>query len=420
MSRANWLLFSGVAAFTTSVFLACGPQTPPEEPTITLRITPRQLPADGTEARITIEATAADGSPGTGPIELSALAGSFDGAGPTGYLILANGTASAVYGCNAEVDIGCTGTIRITAAWNDVTAVSTVVLSGADAGTDGGLPGDGLGPASNTSKEFRMSRLARLSVAISLAFALSRCTQEPPPPEPDPLIVTSNVEEVDADGTTTVLISVTGAKTPVRLTVTQGTWRDSDKAISNLDGDGSRTLVTCDSRLSPTCAVRVKVNAVAEDGAIGSVFVTFNQLEVCTVPGDEDENGKADCADAVCADQSCELPGGAGTGTCTAGGTCECSAGNAEICDDGMDNNCDGLVDCADSKCANLRCELPSGLGGFCTSAKTCACPTKAEVCNDNVDNDCDGLVDAATLIANRTGTRRAEPVTTRATPALP
>ncbi len=143
MSRANWPLISGVAAFTASVFLACGSQTPPDEPTLTLRITPRQLPADGTEARITVEATAADGSPGTGPIELSAIAGSFDGAGPTGYMILANGTASAVYGCNAEVDIGCTGTLRITAAWNDVTAVSTVVLSGGQPESDGGISDGG-------------------------------------------------------------------------------------------------------------------------------------------------------------------------------------------------------------------------------------------------------------------------------------
>ena len=88
-----------------------------------------------------------------------------------------------------------------------------------------------------------MSPLSRLSVAVVLALAFARCTQEPPPPEPDPLIVTSDLDTVKADGTASVLISVTGAKAPVRLTATQGTWLGTGKAISTLEGDGSLLLL---------------------------------------------------------------------------------------------------------------------------------------------------------------------------------
>ncbi len=243
-----------------------------------------------------------------------------------------------------------------------------------------------------------MSPLSRLSVAVVLALAFARCTQEPPPPEPDPLIVTSDQEQVAADGTASVLISVTGAKAPVRLTATQGTWLGTGKALSSLEGDGSLRLVTCDSRQSSTCAAKVRVNAVAEDGATGSVFVTFGQLEICGKQGDEDGNGKADCEDtAVCLDQTCMLPeGSVGTGVCSNEGgdaRCVCETGADEVCTDGMDNNCDGKIDCGDSSCGNKVCTLVTGANGMCV-AGTCKCPGTAEICGNGVDDDCDLKVD--------------------------
>ena len=47
-----------------------------------------------------------------------------------------------------------------------------------------------------------------------------------------------------------------------------------------------------------------------------------------------------------------------------------------EICDDGIDNDDDGLIDCADSDCANAPNCLPR------------------EICGNRLDDDNDGIVD--------------------------
>ena len=80
--------------------------------------------------------------------------------------------------------------------------------------------------------------------------------------------------------------------------------------------------------------------------------------EVCGNGVDDDNNGKADCADDVCKNlPSCVVP--------------------IEICNNGIDDDSDGLIDCADTSCAS-SCVVPS------------------EICNNNIDDDTDGLVDCA------------------------
>ncbi|MDD4477115.1 MAG: hypothetical protein PHY40_03070 [Patescibacteria group bacterium] len=82
--------------------------------------------------------------------------------------------------------------------------------------------------------------------------------------------------------------------------------------------------------------------------------------EVCNNGVDDDEDGKADCADSDCsASLSCQIP-------------------PAEVCNNGVDDDEDGKADCADSDCsASLSCQIPP-----------------AEVCNNGIDDDIDGQID--------------------------
>ena len=83
--------------------------------------------------------------------------------------------------------------------------------------------------------------------------------------------------------------------------------------------------------------------------------------EDCSVEGDEDEDGFADCLDTDCATAE------------------ECETGETE-CADGMDNDEDGQTDCADLGC--------DGFAG-------CEFGTETS-CNDGIDNDGDGDIDGA------------------------
>ncbi|MCB9508437.1 MAG: hypothetical protein H6697_12340, partial [Myxococcales bacterium] len=85
--------------------------------------------------------------------------------------------------------------------------------------------------------------------------------------------------------------------------------------------------------------------------------------EDCATPGDEDDNGLADCDDPVCAGlPACDEPG------------------PEALCDDGVDNDEDGDTDCADADCAAAP-----------------VCGADAEIaCADDIDNDGDGDTDCA------------------------
>lgn len=87
-----------------------------------------------------------------------------------------------------------------------------------------------------------------------------------------------------------------------------------------------------------------------------------------------------------------------------------------EICNNGLDDDNDGLIDCADSDCANFEacketepCNCPAGVAPVCGAdgkmyASICLaecagvevvpCTNPTEICNNNVDDDNDGLVD--------------------------
>jgi len=95
--------------------------------------------------------------------------------------------------------------------------------------------------------------------------------------------------------------------------------------------------------------------------------ITPPTAEDCSVPGDEDGDGFADCLDTDCATAE------------------ECETGQAE-CTNGVDDDMDGVTDCADLGCDGIVIDDASGA----------VCETGGEVsCNDGFDNDGNGLVDA-------------------------
>jgi len=126
------------------------------------------------------------------------------------------------------------------------------------------------------------------------------------------------------------------------------------------------------------------------------VMIERNGAPVC---GDGEIEGSEQCDDGNTTD---------GDG-CSA--TCQTEAGVEIACDDGVDNDLDGLVDCADSDCANAavctdvcgdgvvgaseQCDDGNTTNGDGCDAR-CMLETAVEDCRDGVDNDSDGLVDCA------------------------
>lgn len=138
--------------------------------------------------------------------------------------------------------------------------------------------------------------------------------------------------------------------------------------------------------------------------------------ERCAVPGDEDEDGQADCADSDCAGAPPCLPeacsGGVdedGDGQIDCADT-ECRAQpicQAEDCASPGDEDADGANDCADPDCADHPTCTGENCGNAedddqdgrtdcddddCADARTC----QPEVCGNTEDDDGDGLVDCA------------------------
>ncbi len=122
--------------------------------------------------------------------------------------------------------------------------------------------------------------------------------------------------------------------------------------------------------------------------------VVCEQSEVCDDGYDNNQDGRADCADPECD-----------------GGGDACEFGTERGCADGRDNDVDGLQDCADPDCGEAdACQWPEtactdlhdndGDGAADCADPDCAgataCETAESRCGDDFDNDGDGLRDCA------------------------
>lgn len=170
-------------------------------------------------------------------------------------------------------------------------------------------------------------------------------------------------------------------------------WTGSTSACPT---DGGACLGVC-RRGSQTC-----INLT--DGGTGYGLCsgqTPSSVETCSDSSDNDCDGRTDCMDSDCTARSC----GANGRACL-GGACACIDRDGgvgpiaeTICNDAYDNDCDGLVDCAETGCANQAC---GSFGRTCVGS-TCTCVVDGgmvqmneNICNDARDNDCDGLIDCA------------------------
>ena len=111
--------FKLVAAIAAVALVACGPQK--VDPTLAIVPTPRTIDGDGSTASVRVVTTDDVGAPGTGTVHVTSAAGSLvDGADVT----LANGEGKIDFSCDRSIDATCTGQVKLTAKWNDLT-VST-------------------------------------------------------------------------------------------------------------------------------------------------------------------------------------------------------------------------------------------------------------------------------------------------------
>jgi hypothetical protein len=110
MSRSAQVLFS-VATLT----LGCS-EMPDGTCEVRLELTPTAVSANGTPSRVRVRATSASGTIGRGTVRLSAPVGEFENSTLT---LDAFGTAETTYRCVGSATTECTGTVTLTAAWDD-------------------------------------------------------------------------------------------------------------------------------------------------------------------------------------------------------------------------------------------------------------------------------------------------------------
>lgn len=108
--------------------------------------------------------------------------------------------------------------------------------------------------------------------------------------------------------------------------------------------------------------------------------------ELACHDGDDDLDGKADCADSDCEEGAiCSAPGAAHVATCQGG---VCVADSEWSCSNGLDDDQNGSIDCKDKACGDgAVCNANAGTccGGNCVNE---------DKCDNGKDDDCDGLVD--------------------------
>jgi hypothetical protein len=119
-------------------------------------------------------------------------------------------------------------------------------------------------------------------------------------------------------------------------------------------------------------------------------------------PGDEDNDGLANCDDPDCDSTWCahDVQDNDGDGFSENDGDCDDSDASVhpaavEACSDGVDNNCNGATDDAEpDKDGDLADPCVGGVQYDCDDWDAARSPRHLEVPSDAVDNDCDGLTD--------------------------
>ncbi len=112
--------------------------------------------------------------------------------------------------------------------------------------------------------------------------------------------------------------------------------------------------------------------------------------DLCSDRVDNEGDSLTDCLDPDCTGKACAR-----------GCTCVADGGVSETnCMDGVDNDVDSRADCLDADCVGELCTPPE-IYFRCTASEQCKCNGGVQVaevgsvlCRDEVDNDCDGPLD--------------------------
>ncbi|MFL5352214.1 hypothetical protein [Archangium sp.] len=136
------LKLTGALALVLSL-TACQEEGPVDgEPYLSVSASTRTIDDLGQTTTLRVSATDAAGASGTGSVTLTAPAGILGNDSKTTTVTLEAGSATVNFKCPKAQDTGCAGPVVIDAAWNQVTAKTTITVgsgtTNGDGGTDGG------------------------------------------------------------------------------------------------------------------------------------------------------------------------------------------------------------------------------------------------------------------------------------------
>lgn len=211
------------------------------------------------------------------------------------------------------------------------------------------------------------------AAAFLLLVVSAGCTKSSDPAVPLPVRVTVSDNEVLANGTNSVTVSVTDpAGGPITVTTDRGTFPGGVQTATVAGAAGTLALTTCDASTTSGCAGTVHLSA-AGAGTAAARTLTFGTLaSLCP----------ANCAvDPGCATLACTRSGG-GAGVCSSTVPSACLSASActpspagatteTDCADGVDNDCSNGTDGADPVCEGRPCQAGSSTlvwkAGVCT-----------------------------------------------------
>lgn len=195
-----------------------------------------------------------------------------------------------------------------------------------------------------------------------------------------------------------------GAPEPSReVSCSDGFDNDCDGLVDCADPDCAN--VGCFNASGGTPDAGFKCNSAGACVCGGNSGTAENPETTCGDGIDNDCNGLTDCADPNCIGRACAANGNICQGSqCICGGNGGTAEATETTCNDGKDNDCNGKIDCADSACNNQTCG-PNGMacaGTVCKCSGNGAPPESPETsCGDGRDNDCNGKVDCADSACN-------------------
>lgn len=198
----RFLKLTGAAVLALGL-AACSseePTTPTGSATLTLNPSPRSIVDDGTLTSVRINTLTAEGTPGTGEVELTAQAGSFDNDAKTVMLTLVDGKATVGFRCLKASDAACSGAVRLEGTWNGTTGGTSVTVTakttpttptdgGTDPGTDGGTDPNApvVGEPANIVYQANLSkpalgiRSSNLDISTPIVFLVTDLNGNPVP-----------------------------------------------------------------------------------------------------------------------------------------------------------------------------------------------------------------------------------------------